>query len=478
MKITAYQTHYEIEDYDIGDCYELEKQFKIFDDVNFTEDFYYHYDDRARVLYIPRGFDKTKLESLLRVPVVDAGICNPHLRTVFNMKLGPRYQVQKESIRFLLGKDEYKYTGKASQLVLSLPGGVGKTYCMVAALSYLCMKFIVIVHNAEIREQWRARLLQYTNIPDSAIVTLTSTKALYKLKDDNKEKRKHSCYLVTHRLLNNYAKEYGFTALNELFIGLGIGVKVVDEAHKEFKEILEIDYATNVRKSYYLSATFGKSEYKENMIFQKSFNQVYKLSKTSDEIGVERTTFYIASFFKSGISQIENMSMKIRYKFSVQRYFNIEMEYGVIFNQVNKWLEWIYVTKQITGKTFILSPKKESCDVCYNIAKELFPDKKCCVHYTGSKVDSLSEYDIICATSKMLGTGLDLDDLRCIINLEPIGSAVNIDQIIHRLMRGNSSESTYFIDVVDKSVPHTITMYTRRLKTVKKYVKNIIEMGR
>ena len=108
----------------------------------------------------------------------------------------------------------------------------------------------------------------------------------------------------------------------------------------------------------------------------------------------------------------------------------------------------------------------------------LFPDKKCCVHYTGSKVDNLSEYDIICATSKMLGTGLDLDDLRCIINLEPIGSAVNIDQIIHRLMRGNSSESTYFIDVVDKSVPHTITMYTRRLKTVKKYVKNIIEMGR
>ena len=105
MKITAYQTHYEIEDYDIGDCYELEKQFKIFDDVNFTEDFYYHYDDRARVLYIPRGFDKTKLESLLRVPVVDAGICNPHLRTVFNMKLGPRYQVQKESSSLIYHKN-------------------------------------------------------------------------------------------------------------------------------------------------------------------------------------------------------------------------------------------------------------------------------------------------------------------------------------------------------------------------------------
>ena len=477
MKITAYQTHYEIEDYEIGDCYELEKQFKIFNDVNFKEDLYYRYDDRSRILYIPRGFDKTKLESLLHVPVIDAGICNTHLRTVFNMKLGPRYQVQKESIRFLLGKDEYKYTSKASQLVLSLPGGVGKTYCMVAALSYLCMKFIVIVHNAEIREQWRTRLLQYTNIPDSAIITLTSIKELHSMKDDKKI-RNHSCYLVTHRLLGNYMKEYGFESLNELFIKLGIGAKIVDEAHKEFKEILEIDYATNVKKSYYLSATFGKSDYKENSVFQKSFNQVYKLAKQSDDIGIERTTYYITSFFKSGISAIENMSMKIKYKFSVQRYFTIEMEYGAIFKQVSKWLDWIYVTKQISGKTFILSPKKDSCDVCYNISRQMFPDKKCCVHYTGSKVDNLSDYDIICATSKMLGTGLDLDDLRCIINLEPIGSAVNIDQILHRLMRGNSTEPTYFIDVIDKSVSHTMTMYTRRLKTVKKFVKNIIEIGK
>ena len=67
MKVIAYQTHYEIEDYDIGDCYELEKQFKTFDEVNFTEDFYYRYDNRSRILYIPRGFDKTKLESLLHV---------------------------------------------------------------------------------------------------------------------------------------------------------------------------------------------------------------------------------------------------------------------------------------------------------------------------------------------------------------------------------------------------------------------------
>ena len=35
MKVIAYQTHYEIEDYDIGDCYELEKQFKTFDEVKF-----------------------------------------------------------------------------------------------------------------------------------------------------------------------------------------------------------------------------------------------------------------------------------------------------------------------------------------------------------------------------------------------------------------------------------------------------------
>ena len=126
MKVIAYQTHYEIEDYDIGDCYELEKQFKTFDEVNFTEDFYYRYDNRSRILYIPRGFDKTKLESLLHVPVINSGTCNTHLRTVFNMKLGPRYQVQKESIRFLLGKDEYKYTTKDGKIYM----GSNETYIL------------------------------------------------------------------------------------------------------------------------------------------------------------------------------------------------------------------------------------------------------------------------------------------------------------------------------------------------------------
>ena len=94
------------------------------------------------------------------------------------------------------------------------------------------------------------------------------------------------------------------------------------------------------------------------------------------------------------------------------------------------------------------------------------------------KVEQRKEAIDFFESDEFIETGLDLDDLRCIINLEPIGSAVNIDQIIHRLMRGKSTEPTYFIDVVDKSVPHTITMYNRRLKTVKKFVKNIIEIGK
>lgn len=476
MNINKYATHYEITDYTLGDCPALEKMLSVWDDKTFSNIIYYHYDTSKSILYIPTGINEFVLRQLLDEPVDNCFEVNDKAKASFIMNLEPRNISQKQAIRFLLGKGEYSYTKSSNQLVLSLPGGGGKTFCAVAALSNMNTKGIIITDSDEIRKQWLSRILQYTNLTEDNVVLLTSTDKLKSLVDDKRKRAlsKNIIYLVTHRLLGSYMKRYGFDSLNQAFIKLGIGVKIIDEAHKEFRSTLMIDYATNVAKSFYLTATFIRSDPKENKVFQNAFNSLYKLVLSDEDIGHERNVLYIAYIIKSKITPIEAQHMNIKKTFSVQRYFQYENKYMELFDAVEYWLKWYYDQKGFNGKTFILSSKKDSCDISNKIATELFPDKRVSVHYTGSKVNDLMDYDIISATDRMLGTGIDLSGLGMIINLVPISSHGNIDQIIHRLMRGNSNDTAYYIEIIDWAVPHTIDMYYRRSKIIRKIVKKAV----
>ena len=57
---------------------------------------------------------------------------------------------------------------------------------------------------------------------------------------------------------------------------------------------------------------------------------------------------------------------------------------------------------------------------------------KSCSFYTGNKVDDYKSYDIISATSQMLGTGEDIPGLRFMLNTEPMASLPNTDQFSGR----------------------------------------------
>ena len=110
---------------------------------------------------------------------------------------------------------------------------------------------------------------------------LNPTKTTQKIID------KSSVFLITHSLMHSFMKNH-FEDTNQLFINLGIGLKIVDEFHRNFMNTLLIDYATDVYKTFYLSATPGRTDNKENLIFQNSFNRVYKLKRTAEDMNRER----------------------------------------------------------------------------------------------------------------------------------------------------------------------------------------------
>ena len=474
----AFNTRYEIHNYELGDLPQLEKEMSTWDDINYKSLPKYYYDDENHILYIPRGYDFYKLETMIGRPIAYKKEANPRKKASFTMVVPPKkgYEdIQKESVRFLAGIEEYSRMNGESQLVLSLPPGTGKTYCAIAACSLLQTKVMIIVGTDDLRKQWKAKIMEYTKLPRNSICTIDGARTLDMIENAKESKiANYVFYVTTHSTLRSYMKNKGFYSLNPLFQKMGIGIKIIDEAHLQYLNILNIDYATNVWKTFYLTATFSQSEKMEDILFQRAFNKVFKLYKSPS---VRKHVIYIAGIFSSKANAIEKEGIKGRKGLDKCKYISYEIDKGEILKAYLYFIDLLICRKKIEGKTLVLSSKKSSCDLLKDLTSEILPAYSSCVHYSGNKVDNFDPYGIIFATPKMLGTGNDISGLRVIINLEPIRSPRNTLQIFGRLREYAPDMDTYYIELVDKSIPSVMSMFRDRVKLLKDLCKNFMQVN-
>lgn len=475
-KIYAYNTHYEIVDYNLKDCPKLEFDLSIYDDVYHRQEPKFYYDSEKKVLLIPKGYDFNLLQEYFKTFIDDIDTTSSKKKVTFSMELPPRNAIQKEAVRFLSGKNEYATFKDEHQLVLSMPPGEGKTYCAISAASLLGHRTIVIVNTVDLKRQWIEDFLAYTNIPTNYVRDLHSsdmTKVMENNKRIQREFKGVVAFVVTHATIQSFMRKHGERALGELFDKLQIGVKIFDEAHQNTDNTLLIDYMTNVWKTIYMSATFARSDYSDNKVFQKSFNMVHKLRLEST---TRRHMIYIPYIYKTKPSAIVRESVRGIKGFNKYKYTEYEMSCGA-FREILQKLLYFFIDKhQIEGKIAILSAKKESCDELLKIVQELYPAYKACSHHTGNRTENFKDYGIICSTPKKIGTGEDIPGLRIVINLEPGRSTVNAAQISGRLREYSEDKDTYYVELVDKAFRNVYDMYmTRRnfLVTVAKEIKTI-----
>lgn len=470
----AYHTRYELHNYELGDLPRLEKEFSLWDDVYYKQIPLYYYDEERKVLFLPRGYDPIKLETYVGKPLVYKKECNPKRKISFPIMSPPKNDTQKEAVRFLTGFEEYKRMSGESQQVLSLPTSVGKTYCTIAACSLLNICAMVIVGTDDLRKQWKEKIKEYTKLPDSSICLINGRQTIEKLlKYKEKTLGNHVFYITTHTTLRSYMSSVGFYGLNPLFEKLGVGIKIIDEAHLQYRNTMMIDYATNVWKTFYLTATFNQSDKSTDALFQRAFNKIFKLQIAPE---MRKHVIYIALLFSSKATAAEKLSLKGRKGFDKHGYISYEMRRETILTPYRYIIDLFINKMRLEGKILVLSPKKESCDYFKNVTDEMLPGYATCVHYTGSKVESFSPYGIIFATSSMLGTGDDIAGLRAIINLEPIRSERNATQVWGRLRMYAEDKDTYYVEIMDKSIPSVMSMFRDRKKIFSNYCKKYNEV--
>ena len=324
-KIIVKNTCIKITDYEFGSHPDLEKYFLMFNPTN--HQYYYQglfYDTENRTLYLPRGIDVYFVEKIME----QKAIVERNMSDEFDMyddimiKTLPRNDVQKEALRFTIGKEEYRDTATKSQLQLNLYTGKGKTYIAIATSAYLGIKSIIITSQSSWLTQWIERIKQYTNVTDKEIYNIKGSGCIYRLLTKTPEEiRKIKYFAVTHSTLKSYGDTHGWDKITELFQYLRIGLKFYDEAHQNFDNMMKIDYYTNTYKNYYITATALRSNEFENNIYQLSFKNVLAIDLFDPE--TDPHTEYLSILYSSKPTPQQISSCKNQYGLDRNKYTNL-----------------------------------------------------------------------------------------------------------------------------------------------------------
>ena len=123
-KIISYHSHFELNDYEMGECELLERKLSVYDKI------YYKwiptgfiYDKERKRLLIPSGVSATWVSRITgRELEVNY---DPDKYSTMSIRLTqmPRNDLQRECISFLTAKGEFKNYSIYSQLVLNLDTG-------------------------------------------------------------------------------------------------------------------------------------------------------------------------------------------------------------------------------------------------------------------------------------------------------------------------------------------------------------------
>ena len=376
--------------------------------------------------------------------------------------------IQVASLKFL---KEMKDNRLSRARMLTLKPGSGKTFVSIAAINYIGQKPMILVDTINLAEQWKEQFLYHTDLKEEDIKILSGMASIDDAKSGN-----YKVYIAMYRTIGMLLDK-DENAVNELNHKLHIGIRVFDECHENFHNACVINSLSNVNYSIYLTATPGRSEYKEDKLFNIVYHKVKKFNGIVDpSANVKYHTVYCAHF-NSHPSEVMKSKISTSYGFSAMRWANY-MASDDCYDYFRYALMKIIRTFKImenNAKVAIMIPTIELINKVKDSILEVYPDADI-GRFIGEvkKADRATELDkkIVLTNLKMCGKAIDIPGLDCVINLTPIGSKNEVEQLIGRL-RNNENHTHILIDIADYGFDETKKKQKVRITNYKKIAKEI-----
>ena len=461
MKILVGNSHIHIEGYEGGSNRKIENAHTIFEPVM---EFYettpvFQYDEPSMTLKLPRGIisigtleDIYETKAIYLDDIVGA-------KAICKLNITPRELEQTEALDFLTNNGKFKSLTMRNRKMLEFDTGKGKTYCAICAICLMRMKAGIVLDTMGLIDQWLERISDFTNIDEREVFIVKGAGAIKKILDG--KAKKHKIFLISHKTISSYAKKEGWDKVDYLFRKMDIGIKIIDEAHKEFLNTIKIDLNTNIKHTWYLTATAMRSSEAEDKIFSKIFGRIpaLTLKRTKEEAFVQSAVVTFNSE-PTGQDRSEITTMRGLSGVKYMNYLCTDKKARSLFLVTICTLVKTCLEKQ-EGKIAILVGTKAAVELVTKAIENNFSESVGMYTSDVSKADKLKNLKkrIIVTTFKSFGTGMDVDNLRYLIQCESYSSHLIINQCIGRL-RAIGGTLMYF-EVYDRGFNSRVKQFNK-----------------
>jgi superfamily II DNA or RNA helicase len=472
MKLDIFNTHMELYPYAKDDYRVIEDMYTSFDKHSQKEVPCGYLIENGK-LYLPRGTSVSKIEHIVGVEAnyIQNSDEIEKMSNQFKSLYDPRNKLQEDSVKFLTKEGGH-------QLGLNLQTGFGKTFCVAYASTELNEKTIVISPNEGLKSQWISTYHKMFNYRPKNLMNIAGSNIINAIMEDMVDPA--DVYFVNHATLRNYMTNFSGYALHKFFKKIAVGIKVYDEAHMEFGNILLIDNFSNTNRTWYLTATFDRSDKTESVCFKRAFSMVITFGELESQEVMEKHVIYHVVNINSRPTP-KNRGKVMNYRgltaASYGKYAFLDDENQTAYAAILNILEKI---KELEGKTLIFVPLIDAVDLVVKKLKADHPEKSVAAYHSKTSKDekeSAIKKDIIVTTIKSCGTGRDIPGLRSIICLDPVASRVIAQQMIGRLRPYAEGKMTFFFDIVDVAFAPLNWWFKSRFKKIETLVKQVVYLN-
>jgi len=311
---------------------------------------------------------------------------------------------------------------KYEDAFINLQTGYGKTLLSIYLISVLNCKSLVICYSKTVLNQWVKSFVRDTNMNPDRLVILDSSKELYQISRGEIDRTQYDIFLCTPKVLISFGERYGFLLMNDIFVNLGIGIKIVDEAHKHINSIAKINGVVNIKRNYYLSADFSQSEKSKRNLYFRLFRGI-PVVKPSEKVMEDLKYIQgIVVEYNSNPTTKDIKRTSNRGQFDSYRYMKYQLNRGIVIDTLRFVLDSITKANTSGKKVLVLVNLIDHVDQIYQLLQTEYGD----IYNIGrfhsrvppeEKEITTTACNLIVSTHQSFGVGVDCKDIKYVINM-------------------------------------------------------------
>lgn len=478
LTLELFPTRIKIYPYHKGNSTSLERKLSLYDfrihDVAMS---LYNVSTEEECIWVPRGFGVDEVKRILEgddyweTNVISEKFPAPKENILIEFKpgIGAKDTHQIDSVSFLV-----KDFPDSDQKFLNIDTGFGKTFCSIKAISILGYRSMIVIDKSGLMTQWKERIKQYTYCKDEDIVFIQGRDSLISATRNGYKGERYKVYICATQTLAIAAEE---NKLQEFVEANNIGIKIIDEAHEMMKANTMIDLGCDVKYNFYLTATPQRSDSMQDLLYAK-ITKTYKRfgSYTAD---LMKYTYVKNVFINTNPTPFQQRIAKTRNGFSAIIYEKWVFKSGhksLFFYLMCRYIVDEMLSRDCEAKILIIFSINESIK---KIADYFWKyDNVVCGIYTNEnkkeKEKALTR-NIILSNIKNCGAGMDIENLRVIVNFVPFKSPVLLHQLFGRL-RYIKDKAMFYFNVIDTGYRDIVKQNFYRQRFFKNKAKNISDI--